>query len=437
MTTTAQLASAYHRALALRWSATVLSLPVLVPLMLARGLDLAQVALVMATFAAAAAALEVPTGGLADAFGRVRTTVVADALALTAQLGFLLAPGLGGLLVAAALGGAARALGSGALEAWYVDEFRRLDPLGDLRAPLARAGVVEATVLALGTLAGGALPLVAPLLGIAGAGDVRALQLPPVGGPARGGAAPAAPARRRAATPAPGAGGRPAHGAARPDRVARAALRALRRDPSLLGLLAIGAAFGAVVMSFESFLPADLRARWGAEGVSAVLGIVMAGAFGATAAGQAWAARRAASASHARLTTVVHGGLAMAAGAALVVVDPARLGAGGAAAVTLAAAGAWVAYLGLGFAGPALGAAFHARVASHERATLLSVRSLAAYAGAVATTLALGPVAEAIGLVAVWIAVIAVAATAAGAALAWRAPTADGGAGSLPVNEAA
>lgn len=59
----------------------------------------------MATFAAVAAASEVPTGGLADAFGRVRTTVVADALALTAQLGFLFAPGPGVVLAAAASAG--------------------------------------------------------------------------------------------------------------------------------------------------------------------------------------------------------------------------------------------------------------------------------------------------------------------------------------------
>lgn len=62
MTTTDTLAAAYHRSLALRWAATVLALPVLVPLLLARGLDLTQVALVMATFGAVAAALEVPTG---------------------------------------------------------------------------------------------------------------------------------------------------------------------------------------------------------------------------------------------------------------------------------------------------------------------------------------------------------------------------------------
>lgn len=42
MTTTTGLATAYHRAIALRWSVTVMSLPVLVPLMLARGLDLAR-----------------------------------------------------------------------------------------------------------------------------------------------------------------------------------------------------------------------------------------------------------------------------------------------------------------------------------------------------------------------------------------------------------
>jgi hypothetical protein len=427
------LARAYHRSLALRWLATVLALPVLVPLLLARGLDMGQVAWVMATFAAVTAALEVPTGGLADAFGRVRVTLIADACTLAAQLAFMLAPGLPGFLAAAALGGAARALGSGSLEAWYVDARRARDPAGDLQGPLARAGVVQSLVLALAMLVGGALPLLAPLLGIAEAGGVRALQFAYVASAAVWVVSITITSRLHEVKPASRATRHAARRAARPDRVARIALSALRRDPPLVALVAIGAAFGAVVMSVETFLPAELQARWGPEGVSLVLGSVMAVAFGATAAGQALAARLAPSVLRVPLVRVVQGAAVIAAGAALVAIDPAGLVAGpvgagprtGApavalAAVALAAAGAWLVYLGLGLAAPTLAAAFHARVASAERATMLSLRSLAAYAGGVGATLTLGGIAEGSGLRLVWLVVAGLAAGAALTAAVWR-----------------
>ena len=413
------LAAAYHRSLALRWSATVLAMPVLVPLLLARGLDLAQVALVMATFAAVAAVLEVPTGGLADAFGRVRVTLVADACALLAGLAFMLAPGLAGLLAAAALGGAARALSSGALEAWYVDARRARDPHGDLQGPLARAGMIESLVLAGGTLAGGALPLAAPLLGIAEPGAVGALQFAFAVSAALWIASLAVTSRLPEARAGTREAKRAARRAARPDRVARVAFGAVARDPALLPLLAIGAALGAVVMSFEAFLPAELRVRWGPEGVSMVFGAVMTVAFGATAAGQALSARFAATAPRVPLARVGQGALVIAGGAGLIALHLASVG-GPVATVMLAAVGAWIAYLGLGFANPAFAATFHARVASAERATMLSVHSLAAYLGGVAATLALGAAAEASGLAAVWFAVVALGAGVAITSVAWR-----------------
>lgn len=427
------LARAYHRSLALRWLATVLALPVLVPLLLARGLDLTQVALVMATFAAVTAALEVPTGGVADAFGRVRMTLVADASTLASGLAFMLAPGLPGLLAAAALGGAARALGSGTLEAWYVDARRERDPGGDLQAPLARAGVVQSLVLAGAMLAGGALPLLAPLLGIAAAGDVRALQITFAVSASVWLVSLAVTARLPEARAASPEARLSARRAARPDRVARTALRAVRRDPALALLVALGAALGAVVMSVETFLPAELRSRWGPEGVSLVLGVVMAGAFAATAAGQALAVRLATTATRLPLARAAQGAVLITVGAGLVALDPTgtvqsatgivpdtAAPAAASIVVGLAAAGAWLAYFGLGLANPALAAAFHARVARGERATMLSLRSLAAYAGGVAATLSLGAVAEASGLSLVWLVVACVAAGAASTAAVWR-----------------
>ena len=418
------LARAYHRSLALRWLATALAMPVLVPLLLARGLDVGQVAVVMATFAAVTAMLEVPTGGLADAFGRVRVTLVADALTLVAQLAFMLAPTLPGLLAAAALGGGARALGSVSLEAWYVDARRARDAAGDLQRPLAQAGVVQSLVLALAMLVGGALPLLAPVLGIATAGDVRALQLTYAASAAAWIVSIVVTSRLPEPRMASAAAGPDARAAARPDRVARSAVAALRRDPSLAALVALGATLGAVVMSVETFLPAELRVRWGPEGVSMVLGVVMAVAFGATAAGQALAGRLARVSARVPLARVVQGAALIAAGAALVALDAAQAveaHAGAAWPATLrAAGGAWLIYLGLGFATPSLAAAFHVRVASGERATLLSLRSLAAYAGGVGATLVLGGAAEGSGLWLVWVAVASLAAVAALTAAAWR-----------------
>jgi len=411
------LARAYHRSLALRWFATVLAMPVLVPLLLARGLDLAQVALVMATFAAVTAALEIPTGGLADAFGRVRVTLAADASTLVAQLAFMLAPGLPGLLAAAALGGAARALGSGSLEAWYVDARRERDPRGDLRVPLARAGVVQSMVLAVAMLVGGALPLLAPALGIAEPGDVRALQLTYVASVVLWVASLALTSRLREVRPTSLAERRAARHAARPDLVARIVVRTVRDDRALVALVAIGAALGAVVMSVETFLPAELQARWGPDGVSMVLGVVMAVAFGATAAGQALAAR-APSAARASLTGAVLGAMVLALGAGLIALETASLAT--AAAVALAATGAWSVYLGLGLATPSLAAAFHDRVPAARRATMLSLRSLAAYAGGVAATLVLGRLAQGVGLAPVWLVVACLAAGAALTAARWR-----------------
>lgn len=414
------LARTYHRALALRWLATVLPLPVLVPLLLARGLDLAQVALVMATFAAVTATLEVPTGGLADAFGRIRMTLVADLSTLASILILMLAPGLPWLLAAAVLGGAARALGSATLEAWYVDARRSRDPHGDLQAPLARAGMLQSLVLAFAVLTGGALPLLAPHVGLAEPGTAGALRVTFVAAAALWLVSLAVTTRLPEGRWASPAARRAARASARPDRVASLIGRALRGDPALAVLVGLGAALGAIMMSIETFLPAELQARWGAEGVSLVLGLVMAGAFATTAAGHGLAARPSPAGARTPLLRAVQGAALLAVGACVVAIDLAGVARGALAGVALAAAGTWTAYLGLGLATPALAAAFHSRVASGERATLLSLRSLAAYAGGVAATLTLGAAAESAGLRVVWLAVAGMAAAAALGAVAWR-----------------
>ncbi len=390
-----RLARAYHRSIALRWWSTVLAMPVMVPLILERGLDLAQLGLVMATYAAVTAVAEVPTGGLADAFGRVRITILADVLAVASRILFVAAPDLTGFLAAAALGGFARALGSGALEAWYVDARRLQAPTADLQAPLARAGTVTALAIGSGSLVGGFIPLAGPWLGLGVATGAAALALGFVASAVFGIAALGATIGLRDADAGP-LGGR---AAARPDRVFRGAWSALRAAPVLAALSVVAGLTGGLVLSYEMLFPTELAARWG-DAATPVLGLAFAGAFAASAVGQTLGGR--ARGGTARTAALGYGAVALAT-AGLVPVVPGPWG------VAAAIAAFWVAYGALGFAGPALAKAFHDRAPSDRRAVLLSVQSLAAFAGGVAASLALGTAATIWGTGTAWGAVAAVA----------------------------
>lgn len=389
MTSPDRLAIGYHRALAWRWFGRVLPLAVLVPLMLARGLDLGQIGLVMATFSAVTAILEVPTGGLADAVGRVRTSLAADAISIAFTVAFALATDVSGFALAAALGGTGRALGSGALEAWYVDARRRRAPQGDLQGPLARAGVVTTLAIGAGTFTGGFIPLAAPWLGLGSAAAVPALQLAFLASAVTSVIALVATARLRDADAGPPTG----TAAARPDRVWRGAWSALAADPTLAALVLLGAATGGVITAFETLFPAELSVRW-TGAVAPAVGVAFAGAFAASAAGQALGGRAG------RVGTPVRAALGFA-GTALATALLAPTW-GGRWGVAAAIAALWLAYGALSYAGPALAAAFHARTPSDRRAALLSVQSLAAYAGGVVASLGLGALASGWGLAYAW-----------------------------------
>ena len=70
----------------------------------------------------------------------------------------LAAPGVVGLSVAAFVGGLSRALGSGPLEAWFVDSTRDIDPGAQLARGLSLGCAVDGVALALGAIVGGFLP---------------------------------------------------------------------------------------------------------------------------------------------------------------------------------------------------------------------------------------------------------------------------------------
>jgi MFS family permease len=137
-----------------------LMFPVIVLLIQARGHPVADVALVFTMFGFAALVLEVPTGGLADAYGR-RRMLLCSAVLCTFAYGLLtVAQSLWQFALAGVILAAGRSLGSGILNSWYVDSGPdTADPVR-LARRLAVGEQVRSCAMAFGTLMGGILPLV-------------------------------------------------------------------------------------------------------------------------------------------------------------------------------------------------------------------------------------------------------------------------------------
>lgn len=142
---------------ALRWLPVGLVLPFLVLTPVDRGLGLGAVGAVLAVHSAVLIVLEVPSGALADTFGRRRVLLVGAALTAVSLGTFAVAQSVPAFMASLAALGTGRALISGALEAWYVDSLRALDPAAPLSRGLSRGTAAEAIALALGALGGGAI----------------------------------------------------------------------------------------------------------------------------------------------------------------------------------------------------------------------------------------------------------------------------------------
>ena len=142
---------------ALRWLPIGLVLPFLVLTPVARGLELGAVGAVFAVHSAVLIVLEVPSGALADTVGRRRVLLVGAALTAASLGTFAVAQSVAAFMGSVAALAAGRALISGALEAWYVDSLRALDPAAPLAHGLSRGTAAEGLALALGALSAGAL----------------------------------------------------------------------------------------------------------------------------------------------------------------------------------------------------------------------------------------------------------------------------------------
>ncbi|MEV4638999.1 MFS transporter [Actinoplanes sp. NPDC049548] len=158
--------------LALRWLPVGLMIPVIVLLPLERGLTLAQYGSAAALQGMTVLLLELPTGGLSDAIGRRPVLLIASVVDIVAMSLLTVAHSVVLFVLFYLLQGVYRALDSGPLEAWYVDQTLAADEHADIETGLSRSGVVIGVAIAAGALLTGGLVALGPF------GPVSALSSP-------------------------------------------------------------------------------------------------------------------------------------------------------------------------------------------------------------------------------------------------------------------
>jgi MFS family permease len=145
----------YLLLLALRWFPVGLMIPNLVLLPLDRGLTLVEIGLAASIQGFVVFALELPTGGLSDSWGRRPVLVLSAAVAAVSLSLLVFATTFAMFAAVYVLQGVYRALDSGPLEAWYVDATLAADPSAKLERGLSVGGTVIGVSIGAGALTSG------------------------------------------------------------------------------------------------------------------------------------------------------------------------------------------------------------------------------------------------------------------------------------------
>ncbi|MEU2199930.1 MFS transporter [Isoptericola sp. NPDC019482] len=385
---------------ATRWFPVGLVVTVTTLLPIERGLTVGQTLTLASVMGLVVFALELPTGGTADAVGRRPMLIASAVVQVLAATTFLLAQSFWAFLVASGLMGMFRALDSGPLEAWFVDAVHAKHPGADVDRTLAHQGTVLGVSIALGALVSGgliwwhpfaawsalALPYAAycvlavvhlvmvvllvrevrPRTVARGVALVEAVR--PVGARARWGVALRSVTSAARQAPASIASG----------------LRLARDNRVLRGLLLVEIFAAAAMVVFESLQPVRLAELLGGEAqAAAVMGPVASVGWGAFALGAAlcgFASRRFGVARTAMAARVLNGlgavWMGLAAGPVMLVV-------------------AYLVTYGLhGSSGPGYSALLHREARRDNRSTVLSMASMVGFASYAVVSPALGWVAQ-------------------------------------------
>ena len=122
-----------------------------------RGLTLAQAALIDTTFFVAAAFGEIPTGVVADVFGRKISMIIGAALLTAGGFAWATVPTMPLIMVAYVAMGIGLTFQSGAEDALFYESLQKLGRADDYTRLAGRAGATFPGALALGSVVGGLL----------------------------------------------------------------------------------------------------------------------------------------------------------------------------------------------------------------------------------------------------------------------------------------
>ena len=377
---------------ALRWLPLGVALPFLVLLPQARGISLGQIGVMFAVHSGVAIAAEVPSGGLADALGRRPALLAGGVLTVAALLMFAVASAMAAFLAAVASLAVGRALMSGALEAWFVDELRRVDPEAPLHGSLAAGSAAEGIGSGIGAAAGGFLPLLPLGLAPRGSETLVALSVPLLGAALAALAYVGAVAALVREPPRRGTDGWAA-GAAASWALTVEGLGVARRAPSVRLVLAVAAGLGAVLSMTEVLWPVRLNDLVDSPAADAapLFGLLAAASLAAFSVGASLSVRVARRTGKGR----TYAGAFVVLAALLPL-----LGVVHAAALFCAVFFAYFAAIGV--ADPLHYEVLHDAVSSSTRATVVSAEGLASQAGGLGGNLGLVPLAGVAGFGVAW-----------------------------------
>jgi MFS family permease len=334
---------------------------------LEQGLTISESLLAFSLLGFTVFALELPTSGFADAFGRRPVYVVAAGVNVVASVVVILADSFWTFAVAGALTGVFRALDSGPLEAWYVDTVHVTQPGADVDQTLAAqstmlgGSIAVGSVLSGGLIAWGPLPtesaLLLPLLVWATLNLAHLLLVVLL--------------MREPRTNLDATGVRRAARSVREAPVViRDGLGLLRSNRVLRGIVLVEVFWSVAMVVFETFQPIRLAELVGGEEqAGALMGPVAAVGWGVFALGSALAglaSRRIGITRTAILSRVLNGMGAVVMG---LVAGPVAL-----------IAAYLLTYALHGTAGPMHASLLHREAAARNRATVLSMNSMVGFA---------------------------------------------------------
>lgn len=265
-----------------RWFPVGLVVGLLVLWIVDRGLTISEALLAFSLQGLVVFALELPTSGFADAFGRRPVLLASASVNIVASVVMILADSFWMFVVAAALQGMFRALDSGPMEAWFVDTVHASQPGAEVDQTLSLQGSVLGGSIALGAVLSGGLvawdPLRAdsalflPMLGWLGLNVVHLFAV--------------AVLMREARTHVDATGARRAIASVREAPIViREGLGLLRRNRVLMAIVAVEVFWTTGLVVFETFTPIRLAELVGGEEqAGALMGPVAAVGWGVFAA---------------------------------------------------------------------------------------------------------------------------------------------------------